>query len=89
MSVCCLTVLKLLLEKVCTALTNIPEEAIFPLIDFSGTMLMSSLLLLWSSKTGVSYTMNTLDGVQFQDFCCACAWERLRGTVTVFGSILC
>ena len=29
-------VLKLLLEKVCTALTNIPEEAIFPLIDFSG-----------------------------------------------------
>lgn len=28
--------LKLLLEKVCTALTNIPEEAIFPLIDFSG-----------------------------------------------------
>lgn len=27
---------KLLLEKVCTALTNIPEEAIFPLIDFSG-----------------------------------------------------
>ena len=31
-----LTVLKLLLEKVCTAMTNIPEEAIFPLIDFSG-----------------------------------------------------
>ncbi len=31
-----MTVLKLLLEKVCTALTNIPEEAIFPLIDFSG-----------------------------------------------------
>ena len=27
---------KLLLEKVCTALINIPEEAIFPLIDFSG-----------------------------------------------------
>ena len=31
-----MTVLKLLLEKVCTALINIPEEAIFPLIDFSG-----------------------------------------------------
>lgn len=30
-------VLKLLLEKVCTAMTNIPEEAIFPLIDFSAS----------------------------------------------------
>lgn len=36
MFLCSLAVLKLLLEKVCTALTNIPEEAIFPLIDFSG-----------------------------------------------------
>lgn len=26
----------MLLENVCTALTNITEEAIFPLIDFSG-----------------------------------------------------
>ena len=33
---CFSAVLKLLLEKVCSALTNIPEEAIFPLIDFSG-----------------------------------------------------
>lgn len=30
-------VLKLLLDKVCTALTNVPEEAIFPLIDFSAS----------------------------------------------------
>lgn len=30
-------VLKLLLEKLCTALTNIPDEAIFPLIDFSAS----------------------------------------------------
>ena len=51
-SFCCLTVLKLLLEKVCTALTNIPEEAIFPLIDFSGNNAEIALIAVINKAKG-------------------------------------
>lgn len=68
-------VVKLLLEKVCTALTNIPEEAIFPLIDFSAsesslkTVELSDIESL-GTKVAVRYGVqlkllqSTTDGVE-------------------------